>query len=109
MAYDYDDNNIFARILRGEIPNDTVLETPHTLAFRDIRPLAPSHVLVIPKGRYVTFDDFAENASDDEIADFMPKGCPQARTATASVPSPMPGMTACRRCRISTFTSSAVA
>ncbi|HMQ40125.1 MAG TPA: HIT domain-containing protein [Paracoccus sp. (in: a-proteobacteria)] len=71
MAYDYDDNNIFARILRGEIPNDTVLETPHTLAFRDIRPLAPSHVLVIPKGRYVTFDDFAENASDDEIADFM--------------------------------------
>lgn len=71
MAYDYDDNNIFARILRGEIPNNTVLETQHTLAFRDIRPLAPSHVLVIPKGKYVTFDDFAENASDEEITDFM--------------------------------------
>ena len=45
MAYTYDDSNIFARILRGEIPNNTVTETEHTLAFRDIRPLAPSHVL----------------------------------------------------------------
>jgi histidine triad (HIT) family protein len=71
MAYQYDDSNIFARILRGEIPNNTVLETPHTLAFRDIRPLAPSHVLVIPKGKYVTFDDFAGNASPEEITDFM--------------------------------------
>ncbi len=71
MAFDYDDNNIFARILRGEIPNDTVAETEHTLAFRDIQPQAPSHVLVIPKGRYTTFDDFAENASPEEIADFM--------------------------------------
>ena len=50
MAYDYDDQNIFARILRGEIPNKTVLETEHTLAFHDIRPHAPVHVLVIPKG-----------------------------------------------------------
>ncbi len=50
MAYDYDDQNVFARILRGEIPNATVLETEHTLAFRDIRPQAPVHVLVIPKG-----------------------------------------------------------
>ncbi|TKW67021.1 MAG: HIT domain-containing protein [Paracoccus denitrificans] len=71
MAYDYDDSNIFARILRGEIPNDTVLETDHTLAFRDIQPKAPSHVLVIPKGKYVTFDDFAENAPPEEITDFM--------------------------------------
>ena len=71
MAYTYDDSNIFARILRGEIPNNTVTETEHTLAFRDIRPLAPSHVLVIPKGKYVTFDDFAENASAEEIVDFM--------------------------------------
>ncbi len=70
MAYTYDDSNIFARILRGEIPNNTVTETEHTLAFRDIRPLAPSHVLVIPKGKYVTFDDFAENASAEEIVDF---------------------------------------
>ena len=66
----YDPQNIFARILRGEIPNDTVLETPHTLAFRDIRPQAPVHVLVIPKGAYVSYDDFAANASDAEIVDF---------------------------------------
>ena len=70
MPYAYDDQNIFAKILRGEIPNETVLESAHTLAFRDIRPQAPVHVLVIPKGRYVTFDDFAANASDAEIADF---------------------------------------
>ena len=66
----YDQSNIFARILRGEIPNDTVLETPHTLAFRDIRPQAPVHVLVIPKGAYVSYDDFAANASEAEIVDF---------------------------------------
>ncbi|MBU3029585.1 histidine triad nucleotide-binding protein [Paracoccus marinaquae] len=71
MAFDYDDNNIFARILRGEIPNDTVAENLHALAFRDIAPKAPSHVLVIPKGRYVSFDDFAANASAEEIAGFM--------------------------------------
>ncbi|NRA98869.1 MAG: HIT domain-containing protein [Rhodobacteraceae bacterium] len=70
MAYDYDDQNIFAMILRGDIPNDTVMETEHTLAFRDIRPQAPEHVLVIPKGAYVTHDDFALNASDAEIVDF---------------------------------------
>ncbi len=70
MAYDYDDQNIFAKILRGEIPNDTVLETEHTLAFNDIGPQAPVHVLVIPKGAYVNYDHFAEAASDGEIADF---------------------------------------
>lgn len=67
----YDDQNVFAKILRGEIPNDTVVETDHTLVFRDIRPQAPVHVLVIPKGAYVSFDDFAANASDAEILDFM--------------------------------------
>lgn len=67
----YDDQNIFAKILRGEIPNNTVAETEHTLAFRDIRPQAPVHVLVIPKGAYISFDDFAANASDAEILDFM--------------------------------------
>ena len=67
----YDDSNIFARILRGEIPNDTVAENDHALAFRDIAPKAPSHILVIPKGRYVAFDDFAANASEAEIAGFM--------------------------------------
>lgn len=70
MAYDYDDQNIFAKILRGEIPNQTVHETAHTLAFADIAPQAPHHVLVIPKGAYVTADDFAANASDAEIVDF---------------------------------------
>ena len=66
----YDDQNIFAKILRGEIPNKTVLETEHSLAFEDIAPQAPVHVLVIPKGPYVTYDHFAAEASDAEIADF---------------------------------------
>lgn len=70
MAYDYDDQNVFARILRGEIPNRTVLETEHTLAFQDIRPLAAVHVLVIPKKPYVTYDHFGAEASDAEILDF---------------------------------------
>lgn len=70
MAYSYDDTNIFARILRGEIPCSKVLETEHALAFNDIAPQAPHHVLVIPKGAYVNFDDFATNASDAEILDF---------------------------------------
>ncbi|KNG93775.1 histidine triad nucleotide-binding protein [Pseudaestuariivita atlantica] len=68
--HDYDDQNIFAKILRGEIPNDTVLETEHSLAFRDIQPQAPVHVLVIPKGPYVDYDHFASAASDAEIVDF---------------------------------------
>lgn len=70
MDYTYDDQNIFAKILRGEIPNDTVLETEHALAFKDIEPQAPIHVLVIPKGPYVCFDHFALNASDAEIAGY---------------------------------------
>ena len=71
MAYDYDDQNIFAKILRGEIPNDTVAESEHSLAFRDINPQAPTHVLVIPRGPYVTLDHFTAEASDAEITDFM--------------------------------------
>lgn len=70
MASAYDDQNIFAKILRGEIPNDTVMETDHSLAFRDISPQAPVHVLVIPKGAYVTYDQFALEASNAEIVDF---------------------------------------
>ena len=70
MAQSYDPTNIFARILRGEIPNKTVIETEHTLAFHDIAPQAPCHVLVIPKGAYVTFDHFAAEASAEEIMDF---------------------------------------
>lgn len=70
MAYTYDHQNVFAKILRGEIPCRKVLETEHTLAFEDIRPQAPTHVLVIPKGSYVTYDHFGAEASAEEIADF---------------------------------------
>jgi histidine triad (HIT) family protein len=70
MAYTYDPTNIFARILRGEIPNKTILESAHSLAFHDIHPQAPVHALIIPKGPYVTFDHFAADASADEIVDF---------------------------------------
>jgi histidine triad (HIT) family protein len=63
----YDDNNIFARILRGELPCKKVHEDEHVLAFHDINPLAPQHILVIPKGPYVSWDDFSEKASDAEI------------------------------------------
>ena len=67
----YDDDNIFAKIIRGEIPCDKVFENDHVLAFRDINPQTPTHVLVIPKGRYVSSDDFAASASDAEIVAFM--------------------------------------
>ena len=67
----YDPNNIFARILRGEIPCKKILETPHSLAFHDINPQAPIHALVIPKGAYVSMDDFSAKAGDAEIADFI--------------------------------------
>ncbi|WP_366654002.1 histidine triad nucleotide-binding protein [Fodinicurvata sp. EGI_FJ10296] len=67
MTRDYDDTNIFARILRGEIPCDKVFEDEHVLAFKDIQPRAPVHVLVIPKGRYRSFADFSANASEDEV------------------------------------------
>lgn len=70
MAYTYDHENIFAKILRAEIPNSTVIETDHTLAFHDISPQAPTHILVIPKGAYVNYDHFANHASDAEILDF---------------------------------------
>jgi histidine triad (HIT) family protein len=67
----YDDANIFARILQGEIPAKKVYEDAWALAFHDISPQAPVHVLVIPKGKYVSFADFAANASAEEIAGFM--------------------------------------
>ena len=63
----YDQNNIFAKILRGEIPCDKVYESDHALAFKDINPQAKVHVLVIPKGAYVNMDDFSQNASSEEI------------------------------------------
>ena len=67
----YDEGNIFARILRGEIPCSKVYEDEHALAFNDINPQAPVHVLVIPKGAYVSWDDFSARATAEEIAGFV--------------------------------------
>jgi diadenosine tetraphosphate (Ap4A) HIT family hydrolase len=67
----YDRNNIFARILRGEIPCKKVFEDQHTLAFNDINPQTPTHILVIPKGEYVSFDDFSAKATPEEIAAYV--------------------------------------
>jgi len=67
----YDEGNIFARILRGEIPSNKVYEDEHVLAFHDINPLSPTHILVIPKGAYVSWDDFSARASDEEIGAFV--------------------------------------
>ena len=67
----YDDSNIFARILRGELPSKKVYEDEFALAFHDINPQAPVHILVIPKGRYVSWDDFTAKAGDAELAGFI--------------------------------------
>ena len=67
----YNDQNIFAKILRGEIPANRVYEDEHALAFHDINPQAPTHILVIPKGAYVSWDDFSARASEAEIAGFV--------------------------------------
>ena len=67
----YDAQNIFAKILRGEIPNRTVYHDEWALAFHDINPQAPVHVLVIPKGAYVSWDDFSARASAEEIAGYV--------------------------------------
>ena len=67
----YDDENVFAKILRGEIPCAKVYEDDHAFAFNDINPQAPVHVLVIPKGPYTSMDDFAANAKDAEITGFF--------------------------------------
>ena len=67
----YDDQNVFAKILRGEIPSKAVYEDDVAYAFHDINPQAPTHILVIPKGAYVSWDDFSARASDAEIAGFV--------------------------------------
>jgi diadenosine tetraphosphate (Ap4A) HIT family hydrolase len=82
----YDDSNIFARILRGEIPSNKVYEDEHALAFHDIAPQAPTHILVIPKGRYVSWDDLSERGSDAEIAGFVRAVGHVARAAGLVVP-----------------------
>ena len=63
----YDDNNIFAKILKGEIPCEKVYEDDHVLSFYDVKPQKKIHVLVIPKGRYINLDDFNDRASDEEV------------------------------------------
>ena len=67
----YDDQNIFAKILRGEIPSKRVYEDDFAIAFHDINPQAPTHLLVIPRGAYVSWDDFSARGSDAEIAGFV--------------------------------------
>ena len=67
----YDESNVFARILRGEIPANKAYEDEFALAFHDINPQAPVHILVIPKGAYVSWDDFSERADEAEIAGFV--------------------------------------
>lgn len=82
----YDPDNVFARILRGEIPNRTVYEDEHALAFHDINPAAPTHILVIPKGAYVSWDDFSARAPDEEIAGFVRAVGHVARAAGLAAP-----------------------
>jgi histidine triad (HIT) family protein len=73
MTKKYDPQNIFAKIIRGEIPSDKVYEDAKTLAFHDISKAAPNHILVIPKGEYISFADFTTKASAEEIVDFFKK------------------------------------
>lgn len=70
-AQAYDEGNVFARVLRGELPSKKVYEDQWALAFHDIAPMAPVHILVIPKGAYVSWDDFSLRASEEEIAGFV--------------------------------------
>ena len=67
----YNTENIFAKILKKEIPNQTIYENEHVLAFDDINPQAPTHTLLIPKGQYISINDFSEKASHDEIVAFI--------------------------------------
>ena len=108
----YDESNIFAKILRGEIPNDTVYEDDAVLAFRDIAPQAPVHVLVIPKSAYVSLDDFHPQCFGGGSRALLQDGG-RDRPARwnsirrASAQSPTPASTAVRKCLTSTSTSAA--
>jgi histidine triad (HIT) family protein len=82
----YDDQNIFAKILRDEIPSRRVYEDAYAIAFHDIAPVAPTHLLVIPRGAYVSWDDFSARASDLEIAGFVRAVGTVARAAGLVVP-----------------------
>jgi histidine triad (HIT) family protein len=79
----YDEQNIFARIIRGELPSQKVMESEHSLVIHDINPLAPVHLLVLPKGQYVSWEDFSIRASDAEIGDFVRTAGEAARKAGA--------------------------
>ena len=76
----YDQNNIFAKIIRNEIPSEKVYEDETVIAIKDIAPAAPLHILVIPKGEYISFDDFIEKASDSEVTNFFKKVQKSLRT-----------------------------
>ena len=67
----YDDNNIFAKIINKKLSNEIIMENEHAIAFNDIAPQAPIHILVIPKGKYIKYDDFLSKASKEEILDFF--------------------------------------
>ena len=67
----YNDNNIFAKILNKKLSTDIILENEHAIAFHDIKPQAPIHILIIPKGKYIKYDDFLNKASNDEIHQFF--------------------------------------
>ncbi len=67
----YNDDNIFAKILNKKLPTDIILENEHAIAFQDIAPQAPIHILIIPKGKYIKYDDFLDKASKDEIYHFL--------------------------------------
>jgi|TARA_B100002019_G_scaffold142968_1_gene123224 histidine triad (HIT) family protein len=68
---DYDDDNIFAKILNNKLLTDIILENEHAIAFHDIAPQAPVHILIIPKGKFIKYDDFLNKASKDEIYYFF--------------------------------------
>lgn len=82
----YDDQNVFAKILRGEIPARLVYEDDYAIAFPDIAPAAPTHILVIPRGAYINWDDFSARASDAEIAGFVRAVGAVARAAGVAEP-----------------------
>ncbi len=107
----YDDQNVFAKILRDEIPSKRVYEDDYAVAFHDIAPVAPVHILVIPRGAYVSWDDFSARASDAEIAGFVRAVGHVARdhglVAPAIAYSPTSAVMPGRRCRTSTSTCSA--
>ena len=79
----YDEDNVFARILRGELPGKVVAESAHAIAIHDVNPLAPIHLLILPKGAYVSWEDFAAKAGDAEIADLVRLAAEAARLTGA--------------------------